>query len=68
MRMAGALRRVHNDGQMTDAMHFRHNRQRQGVATVGFKRANTAFAENDVAVAALHDILRREHELFQRGA
>ncbi len=65
--VAGALGGVDDDGEVGDAVDFGDDGEGEGVAAVGFKGADAAFAEDDVGVALGHDVLGGEHEFFEGG-
>src|SRR5216117_3061979 len=61
---AGAVRGVANHWQMGKLLDDRDGGDVEGVARVGFERADAALAEDDVVIAAGEDVLRAEEKLF----
>ena len=57
---------VDNDRQMRQLMQHKHSREVERVARVIMKRADAAFAEDDLLVAAGHDVFRAHQQLFER--
>jgi hypothetical protein len=65
--VAGALGGVNDDGEVGDAVDFGDDGEGEGVAAVGFEGADAAFAEDDVGVAAGHDVFGGEEEFIEGG-
>ena len=63
---AGRMAGIDDDGQMALLLDIGDGREVQRVATVVDKGANPALTEDDLDVAAFHDILRR-HQPFVDG-
>jgi len=64
--VAASLRGINHDRAMSLLPKDRDRHQVQGIAGVGFKGADTAFAENEVRVAAGEDIFSGQEPLFDQ--
>src|SRR5438094_9738236 len=64
---AGAVRGVANHWQVRKFFDDGDGGDVEGVARVGFERADAALAEDDVVIAAGKDVLRAEEKLFHGG-
>ena len=63
--MAGGVAGVHHHWQVGQPLEHRHHRQVQGVAGIGgLIGPNAPLAENDLFVAAGHDVLRAHQQLL----
>ena len=63
--LAGGVAGVHDDGQMGLFVDDGHGGKVQRVAGVFFKRADAALAEDDLLVAAGHDVLGAHEQLLE---
>ena len=57
---------VDDDRQVGELFNHRHRGQVEGVAGLGLKGADAALAEDDILVAACHDVLGT-HQPFLDG-
>src|SRR5690242_15287082 len=64
---AGGVRRVADDGQVRELLDDGNGGEIEGVACVGFKRADAAFAKNDVVISARKNVFGAEQQLFHSG-
>src|SRR5260370_20836647 len=64
---AGAVRGVANHWQMRKFFDDGDGGDVEGVARVGFERADAALAEDDVVIAAGKDVFGAEKKLFHSG-
>ena len=62
--LAGGVAGVHDDGQMGLLVDDRHSGEVEGVAGVLLEGADTALTEDDLLVAAGHDVLGAHDPLF----
>jgi len=63
---SGPMTGIHNDREMAQTLHGRHNREIQRVAGMLRKRAHAALAEDDIVVAFGHDVFGGQKQLLQR--
>lgn len=66
--LARRVARVYDDRQVALMLDGQHGAEVQRVAGVRFKGADAPFAEDDVAVAAGHDVFRRHKPFFDGRA
>jgi len=64
---AGAVARINDDGQVTEALDGGNDAEIERVASVISERPHAAFTQNNVVVALAHDVLGGHQEFFQRG-
>src|SRR5271157_1995623 len=58
---------IHEDRQVAEPLDDGHGCDVQRVAGLGLECPDAPLAQNDVGVAPLHDVFRREKELFDRS-
>ncbi len=59
------MRRVNNDRQMAQALESRNSADIQRISGIGFVGADAALAQDDLIIAACHDVLGGHQEFFQ---
>ena len=64
---AGRMARVNNDGQVRQLLEHGHGREVERVAGVIVERADAALAEDDLLIAAGHDVLGAHEQLLERA-
>src|SRR5262245_21080946 len=63
---SGAMARIGDHREVAELLHDRNRGDVEGVARGGLERANPAFAEDHVCVAAGEDVFGRQQPLFDR--
>ena len=65
--LSGGVAGVNNDRQMTQLLQNRNCRKVKGISCIGFKSTDATLAEDDVLIAAGHDILGAHQPLLIGG-
>ena len=61
------MRRIGKHWKVRECLDYRYSGDIESVAGVGFKGANTAFAEDDVVIAARKNVFGAKKKLFDGG-
>ncbi len=59
------MRRIRRHGQVRELVNDRDGRNIKSVASIGFERANSALAQDDIVVSTSHNVFGGEQQLFQ---
>ena len=63
MGVTSGVRRIDNNGQMSQLFQYRHRRDIEGIAGSGLKGTDTALAEDNASIPFRKDILGA-HQIF----
>ena len=63
--LAGAMARIHNDGQMAGPLHCGNDTEVKCIARVIGEGAYSALAQNHLVIAFAHDILGSHQQFVQ---
>ena len=63
--LAGCMAWINHNRKMRQLVEYRNCRKIQGVAGIGFKGADTPFAENDILIALAHNVFCAHQQLLE---